>query len=114
MGAGRSLPAWGKRGRFTYAGDLTRGTRIQYGRGGVLLVPPSLYAELLAHFGGKEVDVGLSRNPPRHSLGSWLKARLHGTEVPVAYVGPILVAEGAVERMAPDRVAFRTLSTSGP
>ena len=106
MGAGRSLPAWGKRGRFSYAGSVADGTRVTHGRGKVFIVPASVYAEMLAHFRGHEVPVGLSRNPPRHSLGSWLKARLD-EEVPVAYVGPILVSEGVAERVGEDALRFR-------
>lgn len=106
------MSAWGKKGRFTYAGDLERGTRVRYGRSSAFIVPPSMYAELLAHFAGKTVDIGVSRNPPRHSLGSWLKARIHEPDVPVAYVGPILVAEGAAERVGDDSLVFAMRSSS--
>lgn len=106
MGAGRAMNAWGKRGRFTYQGDLERGTRIKYGHGKSFIVPPSMYRELLTHFSGATVAIGLSRNPARHSLGSWLRARIHEPEVPVAYVGPLLVAEGAAERVGTESLAF--------
>lgn len=98
MGAGRSLHTWGKRGRFTYAGDLARGTRVTHGRGDVFVVPPEVYAELFRLFGGRELAIGLSMRPPRESLGTFLAARLgrHGL---AAYVGPLLVAEGAAERL---------------
>lgn len=106
VGAGRSLDAWGKHGRFTYAGDLERGTRVVYRHGEVLVVPPETYAQLLAHFGGRDVALGLSRRPARGSLGSWLRAQL-GVELAVAYVAPILVREGAAERVDETTLRFR-------
>ena len=99
MGAGRALNAWGNKGRFTYVGGLDRGTKVLYGRGKAFTVPAEVYAELLAHFAGQDVAVGASRQPPRDSLNAWLRKRLPSVEVPVAYVGPILVAEGAAERL---------------
>lgn len=98
VGAGRTLHTWTKRGRFSYQGDLTTGTKVLYGRGSSFLVPAALYAELLAQFRGRDVAVGASRTPPRDSLNAWLRRRLPDVEVPVTYVGPILVAEGAAER----------------
>lgn len=97
VGAGRSLNTWSKRGRFTYQGDLTLGTRVLHGRDQAFVVPADVYARLLAHFAGKTVEIGASRRPPRGSLGSWLQAQL-GIELAVAYVGPILVAEKAAVR----------------
>lgn len=105
MGLGPSLDAWGKRGRFSYAGDLARGTRILYGRNKQLVIPPEAYAELRAHFAGQDVPIGLSRRPARGSLGSWLRARL-GVELAVAYVGPILVRERAAERLDETTLRF--------
>ena len=116
MGAGRALNAWGNKGRFTYVGGLDRGTKVLYGRaaggtgrrgrgrgedassGKSFVVPAEVYAELLAHYAGQDVPIGASRQPPRDSLNAWLRKRLPHVEVPVAYVGPILVAEGAAER----------------
>lgn len=98
MGAGRTLHTWTKRGRFSFQGTADAGTKVLYGRGSSFIVPPALYAELLAHFRGREVAVGASRNPPRDSLNAWLRRRLPDVEVPVTYVGPILVALGLAER----------------
>lgn len=98
MGAGRSLNTWGKHGRFTYAGDLARGTRVTHGHGETFVVPSEVYGELLRAFGGREVAIGLSLRPARASLGAFLAARL-GRQGLAAYVGPILVAEGAAERV---------------
>lgn len=105
VGLGPSLDAWGKHGRFTYAGDLERGTRILFGRSKQLIVPPELYAELLAHFAGKTVAIGASRRPPRDSLGLWLRAHT-GAELAVVYVGPILVREGVAERVSERELRF--------
>ena len=65
MGAGPSLDAWGKHGRFTFHGDLEKGTRILYGRNKQFVVPAETYRDLLAHFSGKEVAIGASRRPAR-------------------------------------------------
>ena len=105
MGAGRSLDAWGKHGRFTYQGSLALGTRVLYRHGETFTVPAETYAELLARFAGKEVAIGLSRRPARASLGSWLRAHV-GVELAVAYVGPILVREGAAERVSDSILRF--------
>lgn len=105
MGLGPSLDAWGKHGRFSYAGDLERGTRILYGRNKQLVVPPDTYEDLRTRFAGKDVAIGLSRRPARGSLGSWLRARL-GVELAVAYVGPILVREGIAERLDETTLRF--------
>lgn len=92
------MNAWASKGRFTYAGGLDRGTKVVHGRGKSFVVPAETYAELVSCFAGREVAIGASRRPPRGSLNAWLRRRLPGVEVPVAYVGPILVAEGAAER----------------
>lgn len=105
MGIGPSLDAWGKHGRFSYAGDLARGTRIVHGRDKQFVVTPETYAELLAHFAGRTVKIGASRRPARGSLGSWLRAHL-GVELAVVYVGPVLVREGAAERVNDSELRF--------
>lgn len=105
MGAGKSLDAWGKHGRFTYQGNLELGTRVLYRRGETFTVPAETYAEMLAHFAGAEVALGLSRRPARGTLGSWLRAHV-GVELAVAYVGPILVREGAAERLDESTLRF--------
>lgn len=106
MGAGPSLDAWGKHGRFSYQGGIERGTRIVYGRNKQFVVPAETYAELLSHFAGKEVAIGASRRPARGSLGSWLRAH-GGVELAVVYVGPILVREGVAERLDEATLRFR-------
>lgn len=106
MGAGRSLPAWGRKGRFRYEGSLARGTKVVHGRGATFTVTAAHYADLLARFGGREVAIGASFRPPRDSLGAWLRARV-GPAALAAYVGPILVAEGAAERVGPDTLRLR-------
>ena len=106
MGSARALATWGKRGRFSYAGDLKRGTKVTHGRGDSFVVTADQYEELLRHFGGREIAIGLSLRPPRDSLGAWLASRL-GRQGLAAYVGPLLVAEGAAERIAPDVLRLR-------
>ena len=98
MGAGRALNAWSNKGRFTYVGGLDLGTKVLHGRGRSFTVPAEVYAELISRLAGQIVAIGASRRPPRDSLNAWLRKRLPDVELPVAYVGPILVSEGAAER----------------
>ena len=98
MGAGRTLTTWGKRGKFSYQGDAERGVRVLFGRGKSFVVPPAAFVDLLALYRGREVDIGASRNPPRDSLGAWLRKHVPGSEVPSAYVGPVLVDLGLAQR----------------
>lgn len=98
MGAGRSLASWGNRGRFTYEKRQDGATRVLYRRGSSFVISSGVFGEMRAHFASHEVPIGASRNPPRDSLNAWLRKRLPDAEVPVAYVGPILVAEGLAIR----------------
>jgi len=103
VGSARSLNAWGKHGRFGYVGSLDAGTRLVLGRGKELVVPASLFSELRAHFAGRTVLIGASRHPPRDSLGGWLQGRV-SLVAAAAYVGPVLVKEGAAERVSDDEI----------
>ena len=105
MGIGPSLDAWGKRGRFTYAGSVEKGTRIVYGRSQSFTVSAAAYADLLTRFRGQLAPIGNSRRPSRGSLGAWLKAHVGGENL-AAYVGPILTHEGYAEREG-DEVRFK-------
>src|SRR5438874_7787389 len=106
MGIGPSLDAWGKHGRFTYAGSVEKGTRVVYGRGRSFTISAAAYAELLTRFRGQLAAIGNSRRPPRGSLGSWLQAHVGGENL-AAYVGPILTHEGYAERVG-DEIKFRS------
>ena len=106
MGAGRGLSAWGNKGRFTYQRALDGSLKVLHHRGQSFVIPAALLDEMRAHFGGKLVANGASRNPPRDSLNAWLRKRLPAVEVPVAYLGPIVVAEGWGTREG-DSVRFR-------
>lgn len=106
MGSARSLSTWGKHGRFSYMGDLARGTKVMYGRGESFIVPPEVYADLFRVFGGRDLKIGLSLRPPRESLGAFLASRL-GRQGLAAYVGPLLVAEGAAERVSAQELRLR-------
>ncbi len=101
------LQTWAKRGQFTYTGSVPTGTEIRYGNSSKVTVSDRQYSALLAHFSKKEVSVGTSRtDPPKGSLGQWLRANVTPTAV-ASYVGPILVREGhAVVGTKPDRIKF--------
>lgn len=77
-----------------------------FGRGQSFVVPPGVYAELFRVFGEAEFAIGLSLRPPRASLGAFLASRL-GRQGLAAYVGPLLVAEGAAERVADQLMRLR-------
>lgn len=106
MGAAKALSTWGKHGRFSYLGSVEVGTKVLYGRGQSFVVSAEQYADLLAHFRGRRVAIGASRNPPRDSLGAWLRGRT-GLHELAAYVGPILVREGRAERVGTQELLFR-------
>ena len=105
MGAGRSLESWGHHGRFSYVGDLELGVKIILGLDRSFVVPSETLSALRAHFAGRSVRIGATRNPPRDSVGAWLRNRVHA-DLAAAYVGPILVREGAAERDGDDSLRF--------
>lgn len=106
MGSSRALTTWGKHGRFSYLGDLARGTKVKFGRDQSFIVPASVYDELFRIFGAREFAIGLSLRPPRESLGAFLASRL-GRQGLAAYVGPLLVAEKAAERLDDQTMRLR-------
>ncbi len=103
MGSARALESWGKHGRFSYRGSVELGTRIVLGRGEGVTLEADVYRALLAHFDRRTVPIGASRNPPRDSLGGWLRSRA-GAIVLAAYVGPILVREGYARRVGESEI----------
>lgn len=105
MGSGRTLSTWNKRGRFHYEGSLARGVKVVRGHDESFVVPAPVLAELVAHFAGREAALGNSFRPPRDSVGAWLQARL-GIPGVVAFVGPILVAEGVAVRVDAQTLRF--------
>lgn len=107
----RTVPTWSGCSQFQYAGSVARGVRIRYGSKGKgqVAVTAKEFADLLAAFGGRRVDVGTSRtSPPRGSLGAWLQKHVTPTAI-ASYVAPILLAEGLAVRVPEDRhkVQFR-------
>ena len=100
---GKELITWGGRSSFEYDGSVASGTRIRFGENGQQFVTREQYIALLAHFKGRTVDIGTSRdNPPEGSVGAWLQE--HVTRIAIAsYVGAILVAEGYAERVPLER-----------
>ena len=100
---GKELITWGERSSFEYDGSVDVGTAIRFGTNGRQFVTREQYVALLAHFKGRTVDIGTSRdNPPEDSVGAWLQE--HATKTAIAsYVGAILVAEGYAERVPLER-----------
>ena len=102
----RTLPTWGQRSKFSYAGSVRSGTTISYGKGYLTFVTPQVYSSLLAHFQGRTVDAGTSRiGPPAKSVGEWLQANVTKTAI-ASYVCPILIEEGFAERIDKSQIAF--------
>ena len=66
------------------------------------------YAAMLARFSSQEVSIGTSRtNPPKGSLGEWLK-NTYKHDAVTSYVGPILLKEQYAERGSrSDRIRFK-------
>jgi len=96
------LTTWAGRSKFSYEGSLTEGVTIYFGAGHKQRILGCQWANLLEAFSGKTVKVGTSRHqPPRGSLGEWLKSVV--TRIAIAsYVAPILIHQGVAERVADD------------
>ena len=96
----RTLPTWAERSHFSYEGAVNNGTVIHYGTDYrySAQVNQDQYRKLLAHFAGKTVSIGTSRDiAPAGSLGKWLQENVTPTAL-ASYVGSILVYEGYAER----------------
>lgn len=102
----KTLRTWGLGSSFTYSGSIESGTRIMYGKGFTVYVTPEQYSSLLDYFRDMTVDAGTSRtNPPRNSVGEWLRMNVTKTAV-ASYVCPILIDEGFAERVGKSQIAF--------
>ncbi|MBI4317164.1 MAG: hypothetical protein HY675_01630 [Chloroflexi bacterium] len=108
-----TLPTWDGRAKFQYEGSVHQGTTVYVGRNfkHKFTIKGNDYASMLAQFSGQEVSIGTSfSNPPKGSLGEWLKGK--HSRCGTSYVGPILISEGFAERGADrDRIRVRRLST---
>jgi hypothetical protein len=100
---------WSGGSHFDYSGSVVTGTEIRYGRDSKNRIKISglQYADLLAHFRGKEVPVGTDHvHPPSGSLGDWLKKNVSETAI-ASYVAPVLVQEGYAARASdPKNIRF--------
>ena len=107
------LTTWEGRSKFSYEGSLTEGVTIYYGAGHKQRILAGQWANLLEAFSGQTVKVGTSRNqPPRGSLGEWLKSVVTKTAIS-SYVAPILVHQGVAERVADDTSLIHILPGYG-
>jgi hypothetical protein len=101
------LSTWGKRSKFSYGGNVKKGTRILFGKGRwEEYVSAKHYQNLLDHFRNKTVPCGTSRdNPPEGSLGEWLKQNVTKRAI-ASYVGSILIHEGYATKIGSD-ISFK-------
>ncbi len=104
----KELPTWAARSKFKYAGSVAEGTRLHYGTGNFTVFISALeWTKLLDHFGGRTVNIGTSRtDPPRGSVGEWLKEKVTKTAI-ASYVGPILIEEGYAEKGEGPEIRFK-------
>jgi hypothetical protein len=89
------LRTWSGTREFRYYGSVSKGTQIEYGRdfASRTEVLGLQYRDLLTRFSKKTVAIGTSHtDPPKGSLGEWLKSSLTQTGI-ASYVGPILRKE---------------------
>lgn len=92
---------------FSYTGSPATGTTITYGNGFTAHIDQSEYAQLRAHFRGKDVVIGTSRtNAPPGSLGAWINEHLANRPVLTSYVAPILIQAGWAEMIDPKTIRF--------
>ncbi len=102
------LKTWGGRKTFKYTGSVKEGTVIIYGsKENRAKISAQNYKKLLDNFRGREVNIGTSRdNPPKGSVGEWLKANVSKIAL-ASYVGPILIHEGYGERADGPNIRFK-------
>jgi len=79
---------------FCYSGSVKDGTIIHYGSGNKAQEFAAQYQALLDQFGGREVDIGTSRDKATdESVRKWLQEHVTKTAI-ASYVGPVLLNEG--------------------
>ena len=106
-GAKKRLDTWAGRSSFRYEGSVAQGTTIHYGTGYTAAVSDHQFRRLLAHFSGRTVPIGTSRdNPPAGSVGAWLQDNVTPTAI-ASYVGPILLSEGYAEKVGRSDIRFK-------
>jgi len=105
----QEMETWAGRSKFQYKGAIPYDIRIYFGKGQRQTITAQQWSALCAHFSGKIVKVGTSRdNPPKGSLGEWLQQHVTKTAI-ASYVAPILVQSGLAERVPSDKTLIRFL-----
>lgn len=95
----REVTTWAEGSTFTYDGCVDIGTRIYFGKSGVIEVSKQQYQSLLKEYAGVTIDIGTSRDKAStQSLGYWLQKYITKTAI-ASYVGKILLLEGYAQRV---------------
>lgn len=105
----QELETWAGRSKFQYKGAVPEDVTLCFGKVQQQRITAQQWTALRAHFSGKTVKVGTSRdNPPKGSLGEWLQHNV--TKIATAsYVAPLLVQSGLAERVTYDKTLIRFL-----
>ncbi|MCY6482819.1 hypothetical protein OW763_00405 [Clostridium aestuarii] len=102
----RKLATWAEGSSFTYDGCVKFGTRIYFGKTGVIEVTKQQYQLLLKKYAGMTISIGTSRDKASiDSLGYWLQKHVTKTAI-ASYVGRILVQEGYAEKVKGSMIKF--------
>jgi|ERR1035437_2736530 hypothetical protein len=111
MSTGKHLKTWAHHKPFRY--DLDRRTfnlLVYCGQASShrYALDGQRLCEALAHFSGKDVQIGTHRTkPPQGSIGQWLLATCKRGGI-MSYLGPVLIAEGFADRGSQsDRIFIR-------
>ena len=92
------IPTWAGQSEFDYNGCVVTGTEILFGSGNSQTITVEQWQRLRAHFIGRVVEIGTSRdNPPAGSMGEWFYSNIHNQAL-MSYVGVILIREGYAVR----------------
>ena len=99
-----TLPMWDGQKKFSYEGSVKEGIKIG---GTSISVSASQFSQLLKHFAGRGVPLGISEEPPENSVGYWLRKKILDDDNIAQFIGAILVKEGYVDKLGHTHVVFR-------
>lgn len=99
-----TLRMWDGQKKFSYDGSVEEGIKIG---GTSLSVSAFQFTQLLSHFAGRGVPLGLSEEPPGNSLSYWIREKIMDDDKLAQFIGAILVKEGYCEKLGATHILFR-------
>lgn len=105
----KTLETIAQKKSFSYQGSIGEGIVLFLGdKMNKAEIDKEECGNLLAEFSGKTVKIGASRtNPPKGSVGEWLKLNKNITKTVItSYLVPILINEGYAEKVDKHTISF--------